>query len=239
MTLAALKRRSKGAWKQLFDSAVSTIAGTITHVETTAKAAALTFDDGPDPSATPRLLDILAAHQAKATFFMVGRNAAQYPEIVARVAAEGHAIGNHSWDHQTFPSLDSRARLKQLEDCQRALGPQGLRLFRPPKGMQNLASRLDVLRAGYQVVTWSLGAEDWLERDADWMAERLITHLKPGSIICLHDALEGVTREGAQDRSHTLEAVDKLLRATSSQYQFVTVPQLMARGRVYRANWVM
>lgn len=239
MTLAALKRRSKDALKQLLDSTVSAVAGTVTHVETTAPIAALTFDDGPDPVYTPRLLDILAAHKAKATFFMVGQNAARHSQIVARVSMEGHAIGNHSWDHQTFPDLDSRARLKQLADCQRALGPQGLRLFRPPKGMQNLASRWDVLRAGYQVVAWNMGAEDWLDRDAGWMAERLIARLKPGSIICLHDALEGVTREGAKDRSRTLEAVDKLLQATSSQYQFVTVPELMARGRVYRANWVM
>lgn len=239
MTLAALRRRGKGAVKQWIDSAVSTIAGTVTHVETTAKVAALTFDDGPDPTYTPHLLDILAAHKAKATFFMVGRNAAQYPQIVARVGAEGHAIGNHSWDHQTFPSLDSRARLKQLEDCQRALGPGALRLFRPPKGMQNLASRFDVLRAGYKVVTWSLGAEDWLDRDADWMAERLVSRLKPGSIICLHDALEGVTREDAKDRSRTLEAVAKLLHTTAAEYRFVTVPELMACGRVCRANWLM
>lgn len=234
-----LKRRGKSVLRQLVDRAISAVAGTVTHVQTSARVAALTFDDGPDPVYTPRLLDILAEHNAKATFFMIGMRAAQYPDLVARVASEGHAIGNHSWDHRPFPELDSRARRRQLAECQRALGRYGLPLFRPPKGMQNLASRFDVLRAGFQVVTWNLGAEDWLDREAGWMAERLITRLQPGSIICLHDALEGVTREGADDRSRTLEAVDRLLQSTSSEYQFVTVPRLMACGRVCRANWLM
>lgn len=238
-TRVGLKRRSKSVLRQLIDRAVSAVAGTVTHVQTTARVAALTFDDGPDPVYTPRLLDILAKHNAKATFFMVGVRAAQYPDIVARAASEGHAIGNHSWDHTPFPELSSGARRRQLAECQRALGPHGLPLFRPPKGRQNLASRFDVLRAGFQVVTWNLGAEDWLEREPEWMAERLITRLLPGSIICLHDGLEGVTREGAGDRSRTLDAVDRLLHSMSSQYQFVTVPELLARGRVYRANWLM
>lgn len=239
MTLTGLRRRSRSALRQLLDGAVARLAGTITHVETTARVAALTFDDGPDPVYTPRLLDILAKHGAKATFFMIGARAAKYPDIVARVASEGHAIGNHSWDHKPFPELDSRARLQQLADCQRALDPYGLRLFRPPKGMQSLASRFDILRAGHQVVTWSLGAEDWLDREAEWMAEHLITHLQPGAIICLHDALEGVTRENVRDRSRTLEAVDRLLQTMSPEYQFVTVPALIARGRVHRTNWLM
>lgn len=239
MTLSGLRRRSKSMPRQLLDRAVARIAGTITHVQTTARVAALTFDDGPDPVYTPGLLDILAKHNAKATFFMVGVRAAKYPDIVARVASEGHAIGNHSWDHKPFPELDSRARLQQLADCQRALGPHGVRLFRPPKGMQNLASRFDILRAGYQVVTWNLGAEDWLDREAGWMAEHLITRLQPGAIICLHDALEGVTRANAGDRSRTLEAVDRLLQTRSSDYQFVTVPELMVRGRAHRTNWLM
>lgn len=233
------KRRRKSILRQLLDTVVASVAGTLTHVETKTSVAALTFDDGPDPVHTPRLLDILARHNAKATFFMLGTRAVQHPDIVARVAAEGHAIGNHSWDHQAFPSLDRAARLQQLADCQRALEPYGLRMFRPPKGMQDLSSRFDLLRAGYAVVGWNLGAQDWMDREAEWMAEHLINKLQPGSIICLHDALEGVSRANAADRSRTLEAVDRLLSATRAQYRYVTVPELLTCGRPRRINWLM
>src|SRR5690242_18370490 len=89
------------------------VFGTITHVSTSKPAVALTFDDGPDPVFTPRLLDILQQHHAKATFFMVGQAAERHPDIVKKVAAAGHAIGNLSWDHPSFPLLTGRERRDQ------------------------------------------------------------------------------------------------------------------------------
>jgi len=108
------------------------LMGIITHVETQEEVAALTFDDGPHPEYTPRLLEILERLQARATFFMVGEAAQRHREIVRRVADAGHAIGNHSWDHPSFPQITGRERREQIRPCERAIAPYGERIFRPP-----------------------------------------------------------------------------------------------------------
>ncbi|MGH8754891.1 MAG: polysaccharide deacetylase family protein [Burkholderiales bacterium] len=122
--------------------------GTITHVSTSDAVAALTFDDGPHPEFTRRLLDILDRYQARATFFIVGRSAQRYPELVKRIAQAGHALGNHSWDHPSFPYISRRERRLQIRACAKAIHPYGLKLFRPPYGNQSIASRLDALCIG-------------------------------------------------------------------------------------------
>lgn len=213
------------------------LLGTITHVSTVEPAVALTFDDGPHPDFTVRLLDILARYGAQATFFMVGASAARQPELVRQVARAGHCIGNHSYDHLSFPLLSSRERRRQLRLAQAAIAPYGQRLFRPPYGHQNLASRLDALRLGYQVVTWNVVANDWLDHDATWLTNRLTDQIRPGSIILLHDALFDAEAERFFDRSPTLEAIDLLLARLGHQFHFVTVPELFRRGcRQYR-HW--
>lgn len=234
-----LQRFARQSGRRTLDALVASLAGTITSVDTTEKVAALTFDDGPDPKHTPQLLDVLARHGAKATFFMLGTQAQQHPDIVERTTREGHAIGNHSWDHATFPTIDSRARRMQLEQCQRALGPHGLRMFRPPKGRQSLSSRFDVLLARYTVVAWNAGAEDWKDRSAEWMAQQLQVQLAPGCIICLHDALWDASWPGSRDRTRTIEAVDALLQTTASDYRYLTVPDLLRHGQPRRTNWIM
>jgi len=213
------------------------VLGTITHVRTQTPAVALTFDDGPHPEYTPRLLDILDKHGAKATFFMVGRIAQRYPRLVQQIALAGHAIGNHSWDHPSFPMISRRERWAQLRACARALAPYGQRLFRPPYGHQSRGSRLDALLMGYQVVTWSLHVEDWLHHGADWMANRLIHEIRPGSIILLHDALYHVVEEHCADRTPMLEAVDLVLERLDDQFRFVTVPELLRIGQPHRQLW--
>ncbi len=150
---------------------------------------ALTFDDGPDPVSTPRLLNVLAAHRARATFFMIGVRAAQHPELVKRVATEGHAIGNHSWDHPSFPLISSRERRAQIRACARAMAPYGRLLFRPPYGDQDLASWLDARRMGYRVVAWKVAAGDWVDRDGPSIADDVTTDLRRGSVVLFHDGL--------------------------------------------------
>jgi peptidoglycan-N-acetylglucosamine deacetylase len=196
--------------------------------------AALTFDDGPHPEHTCRLLEILARHGAKATFFMVGRSAERYPEIVERAAHAGHAIANHTWDHAAMPLLGRRERLRQMLACEQALTPYGSRLFRPPYGFQSRASYLDARGLGYTVVGWSGTAEDWLDHSADGIADRLIHNITPGGIILLHDVLHDVICDAYADRSPLLEAVDRVLEALSGRYRFLTVPELLAHGRVRR-----
>lgn len=212
--------------------------GTITNVMTRDRVAALTFDDGPHPEYTPRLLDILERHEALATFFMVGQAAQRYPQLVQQVAQAGHAIGNHSWDHQFFPSLPSHQRRKQIRVCECALAPYGQRLFRPPYGAENLASHLDALSLHYQVVAWSLDAEDWLERDPAWMADRLTRGIQPGSIVLLHDALYRSQQPVPQyNREPMLAAVTLFLERLGGRFSFVTIPELLRHGRPQSDNW--
>lgn len=213
------------------------LMGTITHVSTQDAVAALTFDDGPHPKFTPCLIDILKKHNARATFFMIGKAAERYPELVKQVAEAGHAIGNHSWNHLSFPSITGRERRKQIRKCQKSIAPYGQRIFRPPKGHQTVLSRLDALLLGYKVVTWNMHTFDWENHDAEWMVAYLMDRLKPGSIILLHDTLWDTIEEGTEDRKPILQAVNMFLEKVGNFYHFVTIPELFKHGRLRRRNW--
>jgi len=213
------------------------VMGTITHVRIRDPVAALTFDDGPDPQWTPRILDILERHQARATFFMVGEAAQRYPKLVQRVAQTGHAIGYHSWDHPSFPLITGSERRAQLRACAKAIAPYGRRTFRPPYGPQCVASRLDALWLGYQVVTWNLLAYDWLDHDENWMAKRLVRQIKPGSVILFHAALYHFMEERYTNREPMLEALNTLLEQVGDCFRLITVPELLRHGRPQRRNW--
>ena len=207
------------------------VPGTITCVVTRDPVAALTFDDGPHPEYTPRLLDILKRYQARATFFMVGEAAQKYPELVRQVAHEGHAIGNHSWDHRFFPSLPGRERRAQMRACERVLAPYGQQLFRPPYGAQSLMSRLDAFLLRYQVIAWNVEAKDWREHDPDWMADRLTQGIQPGSIVLLHDAIYRSQQPVPQyNREPMLAAVTLFLARLEGRFRFITIPELLRHG---------
>lgn len=213
------------------------IGGSITGVSTQEPVAALTFDDGPHPGSTPRLLEILAKHQARATFFMVGEEAEKHRGLVRQVAEEGHAIGNHSWDHPSFPLVCGRERRRQIRACERALAPYGSRLFRPPYGHQSLASWLDARRLGFDIVTWSVVAEDWRYRDASSMADALVKALHPGCVVGLHDGLFDASDVRCFDREPMLRAVAMLLGVLQGRFRFLTIPELLRHGRPERQLW--
>ena len=201
-------------------------------------AVALTFDDGPDPVWTPRLLEVLEAHGARATFFMVGANAKRYPGLVDRVACGGHSIGNHSWDHPSFPLISRAERLRQLKLCSDALGARASRLFRPPYGHQTIGSRLDVWRAGYRVVTWSVVEPDWLNRGGDTIAAGIQARMRPGSIVLLHDSQFDAEESDQTSREQTVEAVEILLSQMDRRFRFVSVPELLWMGRPRKHLWL-
>lgn len=226
-------------FKRLAGKVSRRIAGTITHVRTGEPLAALTFDDGPDPVATPRLLQILEKHGAKATFFMSGENAAAHPEVLAAVRAAGHAIGNHSWDHPSFPLISFREKIGQIRRCQRVIGSGGMRLFRPPYGHQSAACQFAARLAGYRIVTWNAVIPDWLDHDAAWLADEAAKQLRTGGIILMHDGLIDFGDKRYRDRRPTLDAVGMILSRFAGQYEFVTVPDLIRRGRPARLNWFM
>jgi len=212
------------------------LLGSITHVVTTRQIAALTFDDGPHPVYTTKLLDILHRNNAKATFFIIGKNAERYPHLIKQIADGGHAICNHSWDHSSFPQLSGAERRSQIRKCANVLSPYGTKLFRPPYGNQSLASRIDALLLGYEVVICNVIAEDWLDHDPDWMVNKVINEIKPGSILLFHDMLYTYEKPEYQDRSNTLLAVEELL-GRLDDYSFLTVPDLMEIGKPQKVLW--
>ncbi|MCP4417268.1 MAG: polysaccharide deacetylase family protein [Chloroflexi bacterium] len=228
----------KRVWRKLQNVSLRSWLGTVTHVSTQENVAALTFDDGPHPEFTPQLLEILARHQAQATFFVVGQSAKQHPELLHQMAAAGHAIGNHTWDHPSLPLISRRERKTQIRACDELVASYGHCLFRPPFGHLNLAARFDLFRLGYQVVTWNLKGIDWLDHDSAWLVARLTQEIRPGSIILLHDALYQFPEKRFANRTPTLEAVDTLLQQLKGTYRFVTVPELLKFGKPAQRVWI-
>jgi peptidoglycan/xylan/chitin deacetylase (PgdA/CDA1 family) len=229
--------------KELVKAAISASAlplGTVIRVATREPAIALTFDDGPHPEDTPPLLDLLERHGARATFFVVGKSARRWPELIERIAAGGHALGNHTWDHPSMPVLRGRYRRKQIEWCAEAIeeiAPGGARLFRPPYGEQSLGSRLDIARAGHRAICWDVIAEDWRNDPPEALLARVYRRLRRGSIVLFHDTLYTTVEEDYRDRAPMRAAVEKLLTDLSGEYRFVTVPELLELGRPVRWHW--
>jgi peptidoglycan/xylan/chitin deacetylase (PgdA/CDA1 family)/glycosyltransferase involved in cell wall biosynthesis len=219
-----------GLLRRLSDRVLRPAFGSLVAVRTTERVMALTFDDGPDPASTPVLLDMLASHGMKATFFLIGSRAAAHPELVARIVAEGHAIGNHTWDHPALSSLGPREIDSQLRRGRDALAPHGATLMRPPYGAMNFWGHLLVRLRRYRVVTWSINGADWRDDDAETLARRILAAAQPGKIVLLHDTLFSYEEERFRDRSPTIEAVGILARSLPG-YRFVTVPELLRRGR--------
>lgn len=225
--------------KRLIHAASAHPLGTIVAAAPREPLAALTFDDGPDPEWTPRLLDLLEAHGARGTFFLIGQAVARHPELVARMVAAGHAIGNHTWDHLSLPLLKRRGRRAQIRWCGEALAPYLAageeKLFRPPYGHQSLGSQLDALALGYRIVTWSIVAEDWRADPAEALVGRVRRRLRPGAIVLFHDTLATTDDPRHRDRTPTVQAVETLLREPG--YTWVTVPELLRQGRPLRWPW--
>lgn len=191
---------------------------------------ALTFDDGPNDPHTLRLLELLARHQAKATFFLIGRYVQRRPEIARQIQAAGHVIGNHSFTHPNLIFV-SAARLRQeLEDCRKALEDaigSPAPLFRPPFG----GRRPNVLRTarnmGFSTVMWSVTGFDWNAPSADAIVQKVARQLESrrparGEIVLLHD---GGHKAFGTDRSRTVAACALLLERYSAK-KFVSVQEL-------------
>lgn len=210
---------------------------TVTGVATAAPAVALTFDDGPHPDTTPRILALLEEHGARATFFVVGSQARRHPELLERIARGGHALGSHTLDHPSLPRLPGRERRRQIAEGAAALGPHTTDLFRPPFGHQSLASRLDAARLGCRVITWTGHCRDWVCQDPGELAVALRRQVVPGAIVLLHDALFVSEAPGLADRTALLAALREVLAATRGEYRYVTVPELLRLGRPVRASW--
>lgn len=152
----------------------------------------LSFDDGPIPGVTPWVLDQLKTHQAKATFFCIGDNARKHPDVLQRVKEEGHLIGNHTFHHLKGSQTFSKAYLDDIKLCEAHFEAS---LFRPPYGRINKKQARAVKQAGYAIVMWDVLAGDWdAKQSAESCFHALRKHVKPGSIIVLHDSIKAWPR---------------------------------------------
>jgi len=154
------------------------------------KAVALTFDDGPDPVSTPKLLDLLDRHRALATFFVTGKRAVRYPEVIAQIVSRGHTIGNHTYGHDNFIMLkSSRALKKEIMDAQAVLADFGIAplIFRPPVGVTSPRLSAVLRETGMIAVNFSKRAADRGNRDVTGISKRILNGLGAGDIIMLHD----------------------------------------------------
>ncbi|HEY6830770.1 MAG TPA: polysaccharide deacetylase family protein, partial [Gemmatimonadaceae bacterium] len=187
----------------------------ITRLRAADRAVALTFDDGPNPEAPPVILDALAQRGVKATFFILGRHAERWPELVARVAREGHSIGNHGYYHRKLHFKSPSYVRDDLQlGTERIESPTGSRpkLFRAPHGFRSPWVTPIAKSLGQRTVGWSLGVWDSDRPGVDVIAERTVAGARPGSILLLHDG-DGYDPGG--DRMQTARAVpiivDRLL----------------------------
>lgn len=226
-------------WDRLERFVVRRALGTLTRVETREPLVALTFDDGPHPASTPLLAELLEASGARGTFFMLGKRARRHPDLVRRIIAGGHAVGHHTENHPSLPMLPRAERLRQMRLGAEALGVASPALFRPPYGHQTLTTRWEAAWLGYQVVTWNVVAIDWLDHSPDVMLKRVLDGLQPGSIVLLHDALFDALEPRYADRTPLLTMVRALLQACLGQFEFVTVPELIRRGKPHYEHWRM
>lgn len=145
----------------------------------------LTFDDGPEPFVTPWVLDLLKAHGMQGTFFCVGRNALKHPELVERITAEGHALGNHTWDHLRGWGCADRQYLRNVLQCDALLHTP---LFRPPYG-RITRSQVASLRTRFRLVMWDVLSADFDPAlGGEQCAANVLNNVRPGSIVVFHDS---------------------------------------------------
>ncbi len=187
------------------------------------KVIALTFDDGPWPDSTVEVLNILQKNDIKATFFMVGQYLNKYPELGQKVAAGGHAIGNHTW-HHWYHHFNHQAAAFEIdrttEIIYKTTGTK-TSLFRPPGGMLNNGLAAYAKQKKYAIVMWSDDSKDYKNPAVEHLVKNSIKQAKPGGIVLLHD--------GGGNRSRTVQALPKIIAHFKGQgYRFVTVPELLA-----------
>ncbi|MEG5050958.1 MULTISPECIES: polysaccharide deacetylase family protein [unclassified Microcoleus] len=185
------------------------------------KAIALTFDDGPWPKTTTQILDILKENNIKATFFWVGRYLQTYPEIGKQVAEAGHAIGNHTWNHQYLQyNEDGAAReIDRTSSLIEELTGIQTSMFRPPGGILNNGLAAYAQKKNYAVVMWSADSFDWRTL-TESLIDNVMRQANSGGIVLMHD--------GGGNRARTVKALpDIIARLRKEGYSFVTVPELL------------
>ncbi len=186
------------------------------------KVIALTFDDGPWPETTEQVLDILKANNIKGTFFVVGENLKNYPELGRQIVAQGHVIANHTW-HHWYHFLNPQAaavEIDRTEDLIYQVTGVKTNLFRPPGGFLHNGLVAYAKGQKYAVVMWSADSTDYKQPPVPKLINNVIKDSKPGGIVLMHD--------GGGNRSKTIQALPELISNFRKQgYRFVTIPELL------------
>ncbi|KNF07586.1 polysaccharide deacetylase [Gottschalkia purinilytica] len=189
------------------------------------KMVTLTFDDGPNPVYTPQILDVLKKHNVKANFFVLGKHAEKYPDIILRMKKEGHEIGNHSYSHINVEKSsieEIKAEIIKTQEIVKNITGENPKLLRPPYGLYNgkiinMSKEMDL-----KIVLWTYyqDPKDWSSPGVDHIVEIVTTKIKNGDIILLHDHNE--------KESHTVEALKTIIpKLTEMGYEFVTISELL------------
>ncbi len=198
---------------------------TVSYVHVDGPYIAMTFDDGPSEKLTPRLLDLLAAHHIKATFFVIGQNVAEHPEILQRAIREGHEVGNHSWSHPNLGKMSDDSVRRQLKMTEEAItNACGVRptLMRPPYGSITTRQKHWIHdEFGYRIILWDVDPLDWKRPGPKIVTSRILQQTRAGSIVLSHDIHPG-----------TIEAMPETFRQLEAKgFKFVTVSELIAMAK--------
>jgi peptidoglycan-N-acetylglucosamine deacetylase len=183
------------------------------------KYVVLTFDDGPDVAYTPKILDILAKYDAKATFFEIGRNVVKHPELTKRIHAAGHSVENHTWTHADLRKLSATAFRQEVSSTDQAIRAQlgsTPACLRPPYGGVNPTVRQRARALGKDLVVWTIDSRDWTKPGTTAIVKRVLAGVHSGSVILMHD--------GGGNRSQTVAALPTILKSLKAQgYGFRTL----------------
>lgn len=205
--------------------ALCSVLGLSAFAEVPPKRIALTFDDGPHEAYTAEILAILNEYGIKATFFVVGQNAKEYPKLVKQAAEAGHEIGNHTYTHPKLKTQNAESFSCELERTRvviEAITGVSPILFRPPEGFREGVIKTVAKEQGYQMVLWSVDTEDWRGLSASQIENAIMKDVKDGSIILCHDYVVG--------KSHTPEALRRVIpQLLEDGYEFVTVSDLVRK----------
>ncbi|AOZ91064.1 polysaccharide deacetylase family protein [Paenibacillus crassostreae] len=217
-----LKKKSKTTLSELHQK----YPGTMVLKGPKNQRIALTFDDVPDPRFTPAILDILSKYHVPATFFIGGKRAKDYPELTRRIHREGHAIGNHSYDHPLFTKITLAQFQSQILTTEQIIyDTVGVRpsLIRPPYGEISEAQLKWAKQQGYKIVNWNVDSLDWKGIGKEEVKKNVLSHVGPGSIILFH-AGGGI----GSDLTGTIQALPVIIETLRNKgYTFVTVPMLI------------
>lgn len=196
------------------------------EIQTDQKVIGLSFDDGPCPTQTPEILDLLKEYGAKATFFTIGQQLERFPDLARRELMEGHELANHTYSHRYFnaktPIEVIESEIKQAQDIQEKQLGTTPRLFRPPGGYYNDRVVKAAKDEGYRLILWSWtqDTKDWRKPGVNKIVNKVLNNVKGGDIILFHDRVEG--------RSQTADALRRILPELKKQgYSFVTISDLL------------